>query len=205
MEIAGMTFLTGLGLAVNSCYYGYVVIVPAFFLLSRLLKKRRELLLHFIHLANLLLASVTTIYIFLFIGGLIRHLTWLARNTMDAEAVANEFPFLNRMTGPYAVFYWLPVLLMVFASLFWFRKIRRNNWATLFAVLLVLDAACHLGIVHVIFSWKTVFRSDSWPADIDPVLILARVIVFPVLFSIALGFEYFTMRSYRVKRESEGS
>lgn len=135
---------------------------------------------HFIHLSGVFLAGVSSVSLFLMLGNLIREITWMMKQgTPDATALSRDFSLQSI----------LPVVMMIFFTLFWFRKIRRNMWLVAVGCLLVLDFPCGSGLISYLTHPAAFWHSAYWPAPIPGAIILLRLLTFPVCLALMLGVE----------------
>ena len=84
-------------------------------------------------------------------------MSWYSGNTFDAYMIR------NRMTGPYAFFYWALILTnLVLSQLLWFRKVR-NNVPALFAVAMSVNVGMWLErFIIVVTSLHRDFMPSAW-------------------------------------------
>jgi Ni/Fe-hydrogenase subunit HybB-like protein len=123
---------------------------------------------------------------------------WFSANPYE------EFMMKNRMTGPYAVFYWsLIAINAVMIQLFWFRKVR-DNVALLFVLSLFVNVGMWLErFIIIVTSLHRDFLPSSWdmysPTRWDLGMFAGTIGLFLALFFLFVRFlpaiAIFEMRS----------
>ena len=112
---------------------------------------------------------------------------WYSANPYEA------YMMLNRMTGPYAVFYWsLIAINATMIQLFWFRKVR-NNIALLFVLSLLVNVGMWLErFVIIVTSLHRDFLPSSWdmysPTRWDFAMFAGTIGLFLSLFFLFIRF-----------------
>ena len=104
-----------------------------------------------------------------------------------------EFMMYNRMTGPYAVFYWALISInVVMIQLFWFRGVR-DNLPLLFILSLLVNVGMWLErFVIIVMSLHRDFLPSSWdmyaPTRWDFGMFLGTIGLFLALFFLFIRF-----------------
>jgi molybdopterin-containing oxidoreductase family membrane subunit len=113
--------------------------------------------------------------------------SWFSGNPYE------EFMMYNRMTGPYAVFYWSLISInVVMIQLFWFRSVR-DNLPLLFILSLLVNVGMWLErFVIIVMSLHRDFLPSSWdmyaPTRWDFGMFLGTIGLFLALFFLFIRF-----------------
>jgi Ni/Fe-hydrogenase subunit HybB-like protein len=112
---------------------------------------------------------------------------WYSGNSYEG------FMMLNRMTGPYAMFYWTLISInAVMIQLFWFRKVR-DNVALLFVLSLIVNVGMWLErFIIIVTSLHRDFLPSSWamyyPTVWDFTMFAGTIGLFLTLFFLFIRF-----------------
>ncbi len=125
------------------------------------------------------------------------------------------FMMINRMTGPYAIFYWALIFCNGFTpQLLWFKRIRKNLWF-LFAISIVVNIGMWLErFVIVVTSLHRDFLPSSWDMFVATKwdwitfvgtigLFLTLTFLFMRVLPMIAGFEMKEMLHHEKKHEDE--
>ena len=113
--------------------------------------------------------------------------SWYSSNPYEA------YMMLNRMTGPYAVFYWALIAInAVMIQLFWFRRVR-DNIALLFVLSLLVNVGMWLErFIIIVTSLHRDFLPSSWdiyaPTRWDFAMFTGTIGLFLSLFFLFIRF-----------------
>lgn len=103
------------------------------------------------------------------------------------------FAFLNRALGPYAWAYWIMVSCNVLApQLFWFKRVRTNEWAMLAVAMCVNVGMWFERFVIIVTSLSRDFLPSSWghfvPTWVDLLTLAGSIGLFMTLFLLFIRY-----------------
>jgi len=114
-------------------------------------------------------------------------IAWYSANEFE------QFTFLNRATGTYAIPFWIMIFCnVVVTQLLWFRRLRQNLWVLMVVALLVNVGMWFERFVIIITSETRDFLPSSWhtfmPTWVDLAMLAGSFGLFGTLFLLFLRY-----------------